>query len=497
MNRDWLRSGVLLGAFVILFVLWFSMDGELFAQGAVDFRVPSTGCGAGGSLAVRAYVPPAVGMRYGGFAGQVVYLQGGTDGGDLEMDGVTRAVVREGLIVVRFLFPGSTWRDPRTGVLYVSDGLYDDRGPNCIQATRDVARFCLGTQADTTGVFVTTRIPGALTSNVGLYGSSNGGNIAFATMDRFGAALAGLDYFAGFENPSTGQYVVGDLGTRTDDPDPATDGNGNGILTDDGTDPAFWLYHPLLCDMQWGRLAYDPMLQTDIRGTLYAGLAWFEGGGAAGCTRAVVGVTAWGTPLYSYDMDANGLIDHGEDFPLTGAEGMFGGVRKLVYSLPTRLNLAAFPLTADVATVAETTAFWGCREKARAIANAAAALPGLLCIDTANQSDHVQAAHRGDAHMHVQGSIDEYRAAALWHRVNPDRAYVRFIYNRWGAVPPMGIVDNPANVVVPLGGLHPMCEAPVVQMSWVNAAAIVELADRTQTGNLAPDLGGLLVIPPP
>jgi|GEM_PF-6908066 len=497
MGRDWLRSGVVLGALVMIFLLWFALGDELFAQGVVDFRVPSSGCGMGGSLAVRAYTPPPLGMRFAGFAGQVVYLHGGTDGGNLELDGVTRAVVREGIVVVRFLFPGTSWRDPASGVLFTSDGVYDDRGPHCIEATRDVARFSLGTQADTTGAFVAARVPGALTSNVGLYGSSNGGSIAFATMDRFGGALAGLKYFAGFENPSIGQYVVGDLGTKTDDPDAATDGNGNGILTDDGTNPAFWLYHPTVCDMEWGRLAYDAALQTDLRGTLYNGLAWFEGGAAAGCTRALVGVTAWGTPLYDYDMDGSGMIDGGEDFPLSGAEGTFGGVRKLTYSLPTRTNLAAFPLTADVATLAETRTFWGCREKAPAIPNAAVALPGLACIDTSNQSDHVQAAHDGGAHMHVQASIDQYRAAGLWHRVNPDRAYVRSIYVRWGAALPMGVVDNDANLVVALGGLHAMSEPPTAQTGWVNAAAILELADRTQTGNWAVNLPGLLVMPPP
>ena len=61
----------------------------------------------------------------------------------------------------------------------------------------------------------------------------------------------------------------------------------------------------------------------------------------------------------------------------------------------------------------------------------------------------------------------------------------------------MGLVDNNANVVVALGGLHAMSEPPTAQTAWVNAAAILELADRVQTGNWAVNLPGLLVMPPP
>ena len=115
-----------------------------FAQSMFnDIYVRSAGAG-GGDLIVRLYRPGSGATRYGAEGAVVVVVPGGADSGNLDDDKAVSTILREGLVVVKFLFPGGSWVDPVSGTVLSSAGTYDARGRNCIRALRDVVRYCLG-----------------------------------------------------------------------------------------------------------------------------------------------------------------------------------------------------------------------------------------------------------------------------------------------------------------------------------------------------------------
>jgi hypothetical protein len=457
--------------------------GSATAQSRIDLQIPSAGA-AGGSIALRLYHPSPGTYRYHRSQGAVVIrVPGGTSAGDLGNSAAVSAMVREGLVVATFLFPGGSFLDPATGAVITSAGTYDQRGINSLRALRDVTRYCLGLRPDASGNLITTTLPGAMTSNVGFVALSNGGNACLSAMGRFGAAMPGVKFYAGWENPSNGQTCTGELGTNGWDPDLATDGNGNGLLNDDGTNPHFLFYRPRNIRMNWSRLTYDPSGVTAVGGTVFAGQAFFDGNGNGKLDL----------PL---DQDGNGLIDVYEDYPLTGYTKDFGSGTQLCYSLPVRRALAALgaSLSADVASLANTRRFWSLRELVRALPRVGLQFPNLLSITAFTQVDHVQAAHVGDGHMHIRQLIDGLRTAGLWVRANPDRSYLDLVYSRMGSTSPAGSVDVPALTFGP--GLHALAEPETVRTAQLQAAMVTELADRVFTGVTANDLTAPLIYHP-
>ncbi len=172
----------------------------------VDLASPSTGV-PGGSLAVRIIAPatPAA-ARYADGAPVLIWLPGGDGEGSLQPP-VRRA---EDVIRIVFLFPGGY--DPSSGRR--SDGTYDHRGVNSIAALRDVIRYAAGDLTDAGGKTIDQRLPVAvLHDNIGLLGSSNGGNIVIAAPALHGEQLAGhLRYVIQWESPVSSQIATVDAG---------------------------------------------------------------------------------------------------------------------------------------------------------------------------------------------------------------------------------------------------------------------------------------------
>lgn len=95
-------------------------------------------------------------------------------------------LLKEGVSFITFLFPGAT--DPFTG--RSSEGVYDKRGINCINALYDVLRYAHGEIPDTSGFYITEISSFPIdTTVIGLVGKSNGGNLCVVTLDVWGIHL--------------------------------------------------------------------------------------------------------------------------------------------------------------------------------------------------------------------------------------------------------------------------------------------------------------------
>lgn len=442
------------------------------AQTTTDLRINCDGAGPG-EIAIRIRAPLPAQSRYDHDgrkgSGIVVMVPGGSGEGTLSFQSASEGMVREGLIVVKFLFPGGAYLDPGTGLATSSDGTYDYRGKDSMRALRDVMRYALGLDPDISGKYIQTSFPNALTSNVGIIASSNGGNISWCTMARFGASMSGIAFYGGWENPSNAQTCTGELGTIGTDPDTAVDSDGNGIPDDDGTNPHFRAYGSREFRIDYRKLAYQvTSTTTPGKGETFSGFAWLDGNQNG----------IYDSPV---DINGNGRLDRNEDFALNAYSGLAeDGSRLVYYSVPLRRELQrrGFALNSDVASLEETIQYWKIRELAQAFPKAGVFFPDLLAMTTFSEMDHVQSAHADDGHFHIQQLVDGLSRSGIWFRTNPDREYIELIGNRSGESVPVETVDADANLVLPPGSLHILAEPESISMNTLLAAMAVELADR-------------------
>jgi len=92
-------------------------------------------------------------------------------------------------VEIRFAFPGG--------------GAYDYRGPYCVRALADVILFATGRLADRQGLKIQELLTKTivLTQNVGLVGSSHGGNACGLVMATHGEEFPDLAFYASMESP--------------------------------------------------------------------------------------------------------------------------------------------------------------------------------------------------------------------------------------------------------------------------------------------------------
>ncbi|MCD5408241.1 PQQ-binding-like beta-propeller repeat protein, partial [Candidatus Bipolaricaulota bacterium] len=347
-------------------------------------------------------------------------------------------------VIVKFAFPGGG-RPP-----FRSSGTYDHRGLASLMALRDVVRFLRGEIPDENGCYISELLPYPLIQ-VGLIGSSNGGNTAVVALGLFGDEM-GVDWYEGWENPAGVQFTTVDLGSRD-----------QGLpfyapcscrLTPQGVE----------CDMDYTHLRWDPEAISQGWGPQRRG--------------------TWGV-LY-HDLNGNGRYDPG-DYVLGSYPGTFGGVEKRVYS--THALEAAVerglidPWPEDVATLAEARDYWSIRDMSRYYGDVVEKLPDLAVIVIGSVQDHVQVA---PDHPHI---LLQYRGwqevGGRWVRLNPDAAYVELIL-------PRPAVDVPAGAPVDCQGISGMLESESIPDQITQAAAALELSDRHYFGDWSPDVGEVL-----
>jgi len=372
----------------------------------IDVDLPSDSTGVpGGTLAVRVVAPASpADTRYPDGAPVVVYAVGGTSAGSLRTQQLSLA---DDVIQIYFLFPGGT------DLGRSSDGTYDYRGPNSIVALRDVVLYAAGELTDSLGRTIDDVVPvPVLHDEIGLFGSSNGGNIVVAVIAEYGIDLAGsVRYVIQWESPISSQITTKELGAVTLD----CPGSGQQYLL--AVNPRYRGYGPQELDVDYSQLAYDS-------GSSRQPLFW-DGNGDGRYTTIIDPSTGCRTP----DLDLNGTLELDEDFPLR-----MDGARQSYSRTATRAladqNTFGGSWPADVPTVAETDAFWDLREAVRLYATAFAnisdpatgsghRLEGMVLVSIVDHHSQV-----APDKPHIRQAFDGWDGAGHWVRLNPARDYV-------------------------------------------------------------------------
>ena len=400
----------------------------------------------GRGIVVRLTYPES--PRYPEGTAAVVEVPGADSPGDVELPSRPGSdpLVEQGLIGVKFAFPGGG-RPP-----YSSSGTYDHRGLNSLKALRDVVRFLRGEIPDEHGCYVSDLLPYPVLQ-VGLVGSSNGGNTAIVALGLFGDEMA-VDWYVGWENPAGVQFTTVDLGSRNQELPFYSPCSCR--LTPGGAE----------CDVDYTHLRWDP--QAISRG-------W---GPQRQGTRGV---------LY-HDLNGNGRYDQG-DYVLGSYPGTFAGREKRVYStavLEAAVQMGLIdPWPQDVATLEEAREYWAIRDMSRYYDETLGFLPGLRVIVIGSERDHVQVA---PDHPHILLQYKGWREAGVaWVRLNSDAAYVEAAAGR-----PLPAVDNPANIAVDCENIRELLQPEAVPDSLARLAAVLELSDRVRAGDWRADLDDVL-----
>jgi hypothetical protein len=427
---------------------WKRVPGEVST--ALVF-VPSSAAGTTGLATHVAWPKTAQGARYAQGAPVVVLASGGLGTGDLPPAGAPMHAAY-GFVSISFAFPGGGKAPGASG------GTFDYRGEACLRALADVVRFAAGKSAARVGqgtehktLEQLTGIP-VLESNIGILGSSHGGNVSAVALGSHGAEMD-VAWYVGWENPSGDQFVTVELGGK---------GNVNPYYAVNSCKGES-------CTVDYAKLAVDtsePAVVTD-----------------SVKTPPVETVQLAGTVYF--DTNGNGKHDPGE-IKMSPAPGRPapGGPLLGYFSVELTEALAARSLlAAPLATVAQAKDFWSKREASAGgqhWSNAAKNRPGLMVLLLATEQDHVQGT---PDHPHIKVQYDGWRAAgAKLVRLNPDAAYLAQL----GAVT---AIDNPANRDFDWAELVAALEPEGTESKDVlTAAGVEEMADRVQAGVLDADL---------
>jgi len=449
---------------------------------SADLRLPSEGAGTGGTLAVRLSFPASeADYRYLDGAPVAVYLPGGMRPGSLS--GGER-IAEAGFVVVKFLFPGG--REGSTS----SNGVYDDRGDACQQATRDVILFAMDAATDSLGRTIDDIVPGKVRRGiVGLSPFSNG-LVGLVTLGRYGKALPYAPYQVGWENPTSAQIVTGDLGMTRDDCNPALDSDGDGVPGDDIRNP--WYdpatgYSPTTLALDFSRLEFDPAYPKIFEDNAGVCASRSKGGAVFHDGRANGRVDFVPAKPGCFDLDADGALETTEDYVL-GEWHTFDAAcaLKLHYAPETTRALRDRGVFSGrwppwIATVEETEAFWQLRDATRYWDAIAALFPRFKAMTVFTRQDHMQS--QVD-HPSVRQAMDGMLARGLWYRLNADAYY----YQAVNGSLPGGYVETPANAAVPAGSMKAHAEPLETPNAQMAAAGHAEMADRLYSGCFWPDL---------
>jgi len=330
-----------------------------------------------------------------------------------------------GVIYITYLWPGKT--DARTGVS--SEGMYDDGGPDCLVALRDVIRFATGELPNVDGQYLDDLVDVRPLYDVcGLYAFSHSGVAATNVLALHGASLQRIDFFVGRENPTMDALYPLEPGYWDD--------AGNAVI------------NPF----------YDPAGYTPTSISIdYSTAYWSEEHG-----RPAFRSTTPGTPDYVCSTKHPQI--RGKDVWSTA----------LLQALLDNGSLTRDTWPENLATPEEAAAAWGFRSTVGNYGLFPSVLPDLKVMLVFAADDHVQTAI-DKPHVH-QAYDGFHNLAGLWCRLNPDRAYVEAFAGADISVP-----EHPANreptawTTIRRWGAP---SAPGLNLQVV-LASIAEMCDRT------------------
>ena len=414
-------------------------------------RILSGAAGKGG-IAASVLVP--LRPRFTNGAPVVINVTGGVQAGSARG---RPEYVRHGFVEIHFAFPGGGQGEERSG------GTYDFRGPKCVRALADVIRFATSRTTDPQGRSL-SQLAGVkvLTNNVGIVGSSHGGNACGLAMAKHGEEFPNLAWYASMESPCGEGAANVELGGHESGVNPAYDPQ-TGVLN--------------LSRLAWSSeltpgLARKPMPvpTRELKGALY------------------------------FDLNSDGRFSVQDDFPANCFVGDAGSGVKAWYSPrlvaeAEKRKLVPGTWPAHLPTAAESRDFWAWRDAAPHIPNAVRKCSNIAVILYANERDHVQA---DPAHTHILTQVEGFRkAGARFVRLNPDRSYVELVAPAGPRLRrDLAFADNPASKPWTRSNITAGVEPSALPLGVYMQAAVCELADRTQVANWSANLDSVLFASP-
>lgn len=339
-----------------------------------------------------------------------------------------------GFIEVFFDFPGG-------GVFPIeSGGTYDLRGPNCVEALKDVVKFCSGEIADNDGKYLSELIPVIPNyDNVGLVGGSNGGNIAIVTAGKYGDQLQGLKWIANWETPVGDGNILTDMGAVH-----LGTGNPTHNIAYNDTTGIFDYSKLKYCDTLY--FNYDVNFDT---------LAGFY-----------------------FDNNNDGQPNDSTDFKLEPICFGIGLNERAFYSqkiiqLGYSMGIIPFPKPFYIPTFQEAKDFWKWRNSENWIDSVVLKRPDLLFTVTAKNHDHYINA---PDHPGILFQYNNFISSGLnFVRLNPDKSYMEYVLD---SVYP-GLPDNPCFAPFDHLTIRNAMVPDSIDQKLLYAAAACELADRS------------------
>jgi hypothetical protein len=419
---------------------------------SVSTYVPSKSC-TGQGVAVNLIYPNKA--RYKDGAPVAVVIPGGIgpDGLAFEMH-----ASQVGAIEVRFAFPGGG--SPQFG----SQGTYDNRGANSLEALKDVILFAGGKKTDYKGRTIIELLKDkvkAQPDNIGLVGWDIGGNQALAVLGKNPQELSFVKWMTFYESPVGSMFWPPALGSSSD--------------------------LKLNNHYRQGSAATGNVL-IDYRKLNWAPKQFRNPNRLASRKRGSPGLKG---VLY-FDENGNSIWEESNEFAFTSAldpelskqffpPQVIGGIQK-VGLFPPKF----WP--DNIATVEEAEAFFADRDGSLFVETVAKEFPNLMVTIFASAADHDQ---QQPDHPHIVFLYNLFlQNKVRFLRLNPDPNYMMAV----GGMNVINFVNNKANGSIDSDSIMSQMEPEGLVPDYVYIeAAVAELADRTKGKIYKPSLNGVIV----
>jgi hypothetical protein len=459
---------------------------KLLPEESVSTYVPSQAA-PGAGIAVNMIYPEK--PRYKDGAPVAVIAPGGAGADGLTF---TMHAAQAGFIELRMAFPGGG--SPK----FQSGGIYDYRGSQSQTALKDVLLFAAGKIPDTKGHFIGELLPVKVaTTNVGLVGWSNGGNIAMVTLGKFSAELNSIvNWVVFYESPIGQLFFPPNLGGTKD------------LLTNKHYRQGSAATGS--CNVDWKKLAWDPAIlrnsgehkklgEPELPGVLYfdenKNGVWDESVEFALNYAMDVGLDKQIYPpeVCSALMTMKMFDRWVPDVPDPREQGNSDHQQSNKPPPPKKPVKGAAPEPAPkqkvkhiiawpkrMATLRESETFYGDRDGSAYYAQIAKDYPFMMVTVIGTYIDHLQ---KQPDHPHIAMQYNAWLAHKVhWVRLNPESCYpaLMTIMNS------ENFTNNKPNATIDASTIANYLEGEGTTKDYVLVeAAIAELADRRRAKNLS------------
>ncbi len=389
--------------------------------------------------------------RYTCGAPIVIYMNGGW--GASGMLGSMFTMANYGFIVVEFNYPGGGSGAQKSG------GVFDNRGPNCMKAAKDVIRFALGQTTDKYDKFLghSTGSVVPLYDNLGIIGGSNGGCNLLAVLGLYTSQLSQVKWVSFFESPIGNEMLTADPGKPY--------GSVVSINRNYAYNDSTGIYN-------WALLRYARDTSVFISGN-----------------TSIKG-------LFYFDMNGNNLFNRGVDYDLVGKYDAAtpGATKKLYYSVPViekGIEYGIYPPPSPMvyhANLLETKNYWYIISSEHFIDSFMNEIPDLKVLFMVRDIDHITSA---PDHPEVIIAWNKFsNNGCSWFRVNSDKSYIEYITGTSLPLAP----DNNANIAVDHMNIRNMImPGNIFTNRYFNHyASTLEMADRVMNSDWSYNLPGVL-----